>query len=148
MSELSSRLSQDIKTAMKAGEGDKVTALRMLSAAIKQIEVDSNTELNDEAVITILRKELKKRQDSSTQYKDANRTDLAQKEDFEIKLIEQYLPAQMSAELVKEKVSSLLQAQGLSEKKDFGRAMGVVMKELGNNADGNVVKQAVNDYLK
>ncbi len=148
MSELSSRLGQDIKTAMKAGEGDKVTALRMLSAAIKQIEVDSNTELNDEAVITILRKELKKRQDSSTQYKDANRTDLAQKEDFEIKLIEQYLPAQMSAELVKEKVSSLLQAQGLSEKKDFGRAMGIVMKELGSNADGNVVKLAVNDYLK
>ncbi len=148
MSELSSRLSQDIKTAMKAGEGDKVTALRMLSAAIKQIEVDSNTELNDEAVITILRKELKKRQDSSTQYTAANRADLAQKEDFEIKLIEQYLPAQMSAELVKEKVSSLLQAQGLSEKKDFGRAMGVVMKELGSNADGNVVKQAVNDYLK
>ncbi len=148
MSELSSRLSQDIKTAMKAGEGDKVTALRMLSAAIKQIEVDSNTELNDEAVITILRKELKKRQDSSTQYTAANRADLAQKEDFEIKLIEQYLPAQMSAELVKEKVSSLLQARGLSEKKDFGRAMGVVMKELGSNADGNVVKQAVNDYLK
>lgn len=148
MSELSSRLSQDIKTAMKAGEGDKVTALRMLSAAIKQIEVDSNTELNDEAVITILRKELKKRQDSSAQYTAANRADLAQKEDFEIKLIEQYLPAQMSAELVKEKVSSLLQAQGLSEKKDFGRAMGVVMKELGGNADGNVVKQAVNNYLK
>lgn len=148
MSELSSQLSQDIKTAMKAGESDKVTALRMLSAAIKQIEVDSNSELNDEAVITILRKELKKRQDSSAQYTAANRDDLAQKENFEIKLIEQYLPAQMSVEQVKEKVSSLLQAQGLSEKKDFGRAMGIVMKEFGSNADGNVVKQAVNEYLK
>lgn len=148
MSDLSSQLSKDIITAMKAGEADKVTALRMLSAAIKQIEVDSNTELDNEAVITILRKELKKRQDSSAQYKTANRADLAEKEDFEIKLIEAYLPAQMSADQVKEKVSSLLQAQGLSEKKDFGRAMGVVMKELGSSADGNVVKQAVNDYLK
>lgn len=148
MSDLSSQLSQDIITAMKAGEADKVTALRMLSAAVKQIEVDSNTELNDDAIITILRKELKKRQDSSAQYKAANRADLAEKEDFEIKLIEAYLPAQMSADQVKEKVSFLLQAQGLSEKKDFGRAMGVVMKELGTNADGNVVKQAVNDYLK
>lgn len=148
MSDLSTQLSQDIKAAMKAGEGDKVTALRMLSAAIKQIEVDSNTELNDEAVITILRKELKKRQDSSAQYTAANRSDLAEKENFEIKLIEAYLPAQMSADQVKEKVSSLLQAQGLSEKKDFGRAMGIVMKELGSNADGNVVKQAVNNYLK
>lgn len=148
MSDLSSQLSQDIKAAMKAGEGDKVTALRMLSAAIKQIEVDSNTELNDEAVITILRKELKKRQDSSAQYTAANRSDLAEKENFEIKLIEAYLPAQMTADQVKEKVSSLLQAQGLSEKKDFGRAMGIVMKELGSNADGNIVKQAVNDYLK
>lgn len=148
MSDLSSQLSQDIKAAMKAGEGDKVTALRMLSAAIKQIEVDSNTELNDEAIITILRKELKKRQDSSAQYTAANRSDLAEKENFEIKLIEAYLPAQMTADQVKEKVSSLLQAQGLSEKKDFGRAMGIVMKELGSNADGNIVKQAVNDYLK
>lgn len=148
MSELSSQLSQDIKTAMKAGEADKVTALRMLTAAIKQIEVDSNTELANDAVVTLLRKELKKRQDSFAQYTEANRTDLASKEAFEISLIEQYLPPQMSSEQVKEKVSLLLQAQGLVEKKDFGRAMGVVMKELGSTADGNVVKQAVNEYLK
>ncbi len=148
MSELSVQLSQDIKTAMKAGEADKVTALRMLSAAIKQIEIDTNVAPTEEAVVGIFRKELKKRQDSFTQYTEANRSDLADKEAFEIKLIEQYLPALMSADQVKEKVSSLLQAQGLTEKKDFGKAMGIVMKELGNQADGNTVKQAVNECLK
>ncbi len=148
MSDLSSQLSQDIKTAMKAGESEKVTALRMLSAAIKQVEVDSNEAPTDQMVVGILRKELKKRQDSHSQYQNAGRTDLAEKEAFEIKLIEQYLPAQMSADQVKEKVAAILQAEGLNEKKDFGRAMGVIMKNLGSDADGNVVKQAVNDYLK
>lgn len=148
MSDLSVQLSQDIKIAMKAGEADKVTALRMLSAAIKQIEVDTNIAPTEEAVVSIFRKELKKRQDSFIQYTEANRTDLADKEAFEIKLIEQYLPALMSDDQVKEKVSSLLQAQGLIEKKDFGKAMGIVMKELGNQADGNTVKQAVNECLK
>lgn len=147
MSALRDRLNNDVKNAMKAGENEKVNALRLLTAAIKQAEVDSNKEPTDDDVTTLLRKELKKRQDSHKQFKDASRNDLAEKEEMEIKLIQEYLPAQLSSEQVEAKVKEILTAQNISEKKDFGKAMGLVMKEIGSAADGNAVKEAVNKVL-
>ncbi|MBP7057493.1 GatB/YqeY domain-containing protein [Candidatus Gracilibacteria bacterium] len=148
MSPLQSKLNDDIKSALKSGASEKVTALRMLSAALKQVEVDSNKELDDATTITILRKELKKRQDSQQQFAAAGRSDLAEKEATEISLIEAYLPAQLSADQVTERVKSILQANNITSKADFGRAMGLVMKELGSDADGNMVKTAVTASLQ
>jgi len=148
MSELRERINNDVKLAMKSGESEKVNALRLLTSAVKQVEVDTGKEPSDDEIVTLLRKELKKRQDSHKQFQDAGRTDLATKEEMEINIIQGYLPAQLSAEQVESKVQEILSAQNISEKKDFGKAMGMVMKELGSSADGNVVKEAVNKVLK
>ncbi len=148
MSPTSEKILGEIKTSMKAGNSEKVNALRLLSSAIKQVEVDSGKAPTEDEVITLLRKELKKRQDSHKQFQDAGRNDLAQKEEVEIQIIQEYLPAQLSPEQVEAKVKEILSTQNISEKKDFGRAMGMVMKELGSSADGTVVKDAVNKNLK
>lgn len=147
MSQLKQNLLEAIKTAMKNGETNKVQALRLLTASIKQVEVDGGKELNDNKVIAILRKELKKRQDSHTQYTNAGREDLAQQEAQEIAIIQAYLPAQLSLEQVTEKIKPVLMEQNLTSKKDFGRAMGIAMKTVGSDADGNTVKQAVEALL-
>ncbi|MBI4836337.1 MAG: GatB/YqeY domain-containing protein [Candidatus Abawacabacteria bacterium] len=147
MSQLKKSLQDAIITAMKAGESEKVNALRLLTASIKQVEVDSGKELADSDVTAILRKELKKRQDSHAQYTGAGRQDLAAIEAKEIAIIQSYLPAQMSLEQVVEKVKLALAEQNITEKKDFGRAMGIAMKAVGSDADGNTVKQAVESIL-
>lgn len=141
-------LQSAIIQAMKSGDSQKVQALRFLTASVKQVEVDTNKQLTDNEVIAILRKELKKRQDSCTQYTEAGREDLAQKETYEINIIESYLPAQMSLEDVLAKVKPALAASNITEKKDFGKAMGIAMKTIDGAADGNVVKQAVETILQ
>lgn len=148
MANLKQDLQAAVIQAMKSGEGEKVQALRLLTASIKQVEVDTGKELNDSDIIAILRKELKKRQDSFQQYASAGRTDLADQEAKEIKIIENYLPAQMSLEQVLAKVQPVLTENNITEKKDFGRAMGLAMKTVGGEADGGVVKQAVEQSLK
>lgn len=147
MSQLREHINNDIKIAMKAGKTDKVNALRLLTATIKQTEVDTGKEPTDDEIIVLLRKELKKRQDSHKQFHDAGRDDLAIKEAMEISLIQEYLPALLSTEQVETKVQEILATQSITDKKDFGKAMGIVMKELGSSADGNIVKEAVNKIL-
>jgi uncharacterized protein YqeY len=147
MSQLKDTLQNDIKTAMKSGESTKVQALRLLTASIKQVEVDSGKELTDADIITILRKELKKRQDSHTQYTSAGRQDLADIEAAEMTIIQAYLPTQLTLEQVMERIKPVLSAQNITSKADFGKAMGIAMKTVGSEADGNVVKQAVEAIL-
>ncbi len=148
MANLKQDLQAAVIQAMKSGDSEKVQALRLLTASIKQVEVDSNKELSEAEVIAVLRKELKKRQDSFKQYSDAGRTDLAEQEQKEIAIIESYLPAQMSLEQVVAKVKVALESNGITEKKDFGKAMGIAMKTVGSDADGNTVKVAVEQLLR
>ncbi len=141
---LKQRLQADLKQALKNRETDKLSLLRMLLSAVNYAQIDTKGEMTEEAIITVLRREAKKRREAIEAYQQAGRLKAAEKETQELALIETYLPQQMKPEQIEAQVKSLLKDKsGL----DFGRAMGLVMKELKGKADGRLVNQAVRTYL-
>ena len=135
MSALKTTIDEATKTAMKAREKERVATLRMVNAEIKRVEVDERRELSDDDVIGILKKMVKQRQDAHSQYQSAGRDDLAEKEAFEIGLIEEFLPEMMSdddlAALV-EKCVADVDAQGMQ---DMGKVMGALKQAAGSQID-------------
>ena len=115
MSALKTTIDDATKTAMKAREKERVATLRMVNAEIKRVEVDERRELSDDEVIGILKKMVKQRQDAHTQYVSADRNDLAEKEAFEISLIEEFLPAMMSDEDLNALVEKCIADVGAAE---------------------------------
>jgi uncharacterized protein YqeY len=144
---LRDRLNEDIKTAMKAREQDKLNALRLLSAAVKQREVDERITLDDAALIAIVEKEIKKRRESIAQYEKAQRKDLADREKFEISVIEAYLPQQLSAAEVEAIVADAVASTGAKGAADMGKVMGVVKPKLAGKADMGKVSAMVKAKL-
>jgi uncharacterized protein len=135
MSELKAKLLEDIKTAMKSGDKDRLATLRLMSSDIKQIEVDTRTVLDDAAVLGIFEKMLKKRKDSIEQFTAANRHDLADKEKAEVVVIQTYLPAPLSdAEVDSAIVASIAEA-GATSAKDMGKVMTVLKAKVAGRAD-------------
>ena len=145
---LKNTILNDIKEAMKAKDIKKRDALRLLSSAIKQIEVDERKELSDADIIKIIQKQVKQRNDSITQYKQANRDDLAEKELEEIKYYENYLPKQLTDEELQEKISTIISKTGASSMKDMGKVMGLASKELSGLADGKRISDMVKQLLQ
>ena len=140
-------ISTAVKTAMKAKETKKRDALRLLMAAFKQIEVDERRELSDEDVIKIIQQQVKRRNDSATQYRDAGRDDLLQIELDEIAFYEVYLPAQMSDEELTSALKTIIEKVGASSMKDMGKVMGMASKELNGKADGKRINECVKSIL-
>ena len=140
-------INQDIKNAMKAKETKKRDALRLLSSAFKQIEVDERRELSDEDVIKIIQTQVKRRNDSATQYKDAGRDDLLQIELNEIAIYTHYLPAQLTDEELLNAVKSIVEKVGATSMKDMGKVMGSASKELSGKADGKRINECVKTLL-
>jgi len=136
-----------VKTAMKAKETKKRDALRLLMSAFKQIEVDERRELSDEDVIKIIQQQVKRRNDSATQYRDAGRDDLLQIELDEIAFYEVYLPAQMSDEELTSALTTIIEKVGASSMKDMGKVMGMASKELSGKADGKRINECVKSIL-
>jgi len=145
---LKNTILNDIKEAMKTKDIKKRDALRLLSSAIKQIEVDERKELSDEDIIKIIQKQVKQRNDSITQYKQAGREDLAEKELEEISYYEVYLPKQLTEAELQEKISSIIAKTGASSMKDMGKVMGIASKELAGSADGKRISQVVKELLQ
>jgi len=137
----------DVKNAMKAKETKKRDALRLLTSAFKQIEVDERKELNDDDVIKIIQKEVKKRDDAATQYKEAGRDDLLQIELDEIAFYQPYLPAQLSDEELESAVKDIISKVGATSIKDMGKVMGMASKELAGKADGKRINECVKGIL-
>ena len=137
----------DVKNAMKAKETKKRDALRLLTSAFKQIEVDERKELSDDDIIKIIQKQVKSRNDAATQYKEANREDLMQIELDEIAVYKPYLPAQLSDEELKAKLKDIIQKVGATTMKDMGKVMGMASKELGASADGKRINECVKVLL-
>lgn len=137
----------DIKTAMKAKETKKRDALRLLTSALKQVEVDERKELSDDDVITIILKQVKSRNDSLTQYKEAGRDELAQQEADEIAFYMPYLPLQMSDEELAIAVGEIIVKVGATSMKDMGKVMGTASKELAGKADGKRINEMVKKLL-
>ena len=137
----------DVKNAMKAKETKKRDALRLLTSAFKQIEVDERKELTDDDVIKIIQKQVKTRNDAATQYKDAGREDLMQIELDEIAIYEPYLPAQLSDDELESSIKEIISKVGASTMKDMGKVMGMASKELAGKADGKRINESVKKLL-
>jgi len=140
-------INQDVKNAMKAKDTKKRDALRLLTSAFKQIEVDERKELSDEDIIKIIQTQVKRRNDAASQYKDAGRDDLMQIELDEIAYYEVYLPKQLSDEELEKEVKAIIEKTGASSMKDMGKVMGMASKDLAGRADGKRISDAVKKAL-
>ena len=140
---LKARITEDMKTAMKAKEAGRLSAIRLLNAAIKQKEVDERVELDDAAVAAVIEKLVKQRKDSVTQYEAAGRTELADAEKFEITVLAAYLPEKMSAEEVAAAVAAAVAETGAKGPADMGKLMGVLKPRLAGKADMAEVSKQV-----
>ena len=144
---LKDTIKNDIKEAMKAKDTVKRDALRLLASAFKQIEVDQRIELSDEDCVKIITKQVKQRNDSMTQYKDAGRDDLYDKEKAELDLFTTYLPAQLSEDELKDALTAIITKLGATSMKDMGKVMGMASKELQGKADGKRINECVKTLL-
>ena len=144
---LRNQINNDVKEAMKAKDTKKRDALRLLTSAFKQIEVDERKELTDEDVIKIIQTQIKRRNDAATQYRDANREDLMQIELDEIAYYEPYLPAQLSDEELCATIKQIIAEVGASTMKDMGKVMGASNKALTGQADGKRISDCVKQLL-
>ncbi|MEY3622061.1 MAG: hypothetical protein RL132_1143 [Pseudomonadota bacterium] len=144
---LKEKLQDDIKAAMRAKEGDKLTTLRLITAAIKQKEVDERIELTDPAVLSILEKMIKQRKDSIAQFQLGGRQDLVDKEQAELALLMAYMPAQMSeAEIAQVIETAVLQANATGPQ-DMGKVMALIKPLLVGKADMGLVSQILKTRL-
>ena len=141
-------INRDVKDAMKAKHTKKRDALRLLTSAFKQIEVDERKELSNDDIIKIIQQQVKRRNDSATQYRDANREDLMQIELDEISFYEAYLPKQLSDEELNSAIKEIISKVGASSMKDMGKVMGVASKELAGRADGKRMSESIKTLLK
>lgn len=147
MSELKHRINEDVKSAMRSKEKDRLAALRLITAAIKQREVDERIDLDDAQVNAVLNKMAKQHRDSIEQYTSAGRDDLVAKEQFELDIIVDYLPRQMDAAEIKAKVDEVIAATGAATIKDMGKVMGQLKSALQGRADLGQVSALVKSRL-
>jgi hypothetical protein len=144
---LKARIQEDVKQAMRAHARERLAALRLVTAAIKQKEVDDRIELNDEQVLAVLDKMVKQRRESLEQYQQAGRDDLAAREQFELDLIQEYLPEPLSAEQLAELIRSTITELGASSIRDMGAVMNALRGQVQGRADMKAVSQAVKTQL-
>ncbi len=130
---------EDMKAAMKAGEKDRLKVIRLILAAIKQVEVDSRSELDDTAVLGVLEKMVKQRRDSVEQYTKGGRDDLANIEKDEIAILETYLPEQLGDDEIDALVDSVIAETGAESIRDMGKVMGAIKAKVAGQADMGVV---------
>ena len=142
---LKTRILDDVKTAMKAQDKPRLATLRLMTAAIKQREVDERIELDDAQVLAVLEKMIKQRRDSITQYEKADRQELADQERREIDIIEHYMPEGLSDEEIQAAIESAIAESKAATVRDMGKVMGLLKPQLQGRADmgkvGGLVKQ-------
>ncbi|QAZ38304.1 glutamyl-tRNA amidotransferase [Methylibium sp. Pch-M] len=146
-SPIKDRITEDMKSAMRAKDAARLGTIRLLLAALKQKEVDERVVLDDTMVIAIVDKLIKQRKDSISQFSAAGRTDLADKETAELAVLEAYLPARLSAEQVAAEVAAIVAELGAAGPGDMGKVMGAVKTRLAGKADMGLVSAAVKQAL-
>jgi uncharacterized protein YqeY len=144
---LKSQITEDMKSAMKAGDKDRLKVVRLIRAATKQIEIDTREELDDAAVIAVLTKMVKQRRDSVEQFENGDREDLAAIERAEIVVLNDYLPEQLSAEELAVMVDEVIQATGAEGIRDMGKVMGQIKAKASGRADMGAVSATVKERL-
>ncbi len=148
MSQLKQTLSDSIKASMKARELERVKVLRNVQSVVKQIEIDRQTELDDAAVLEVLQKQLKQRQESLGIFTENGRDDLAAKEQFEIDVINEFMPTQMDDDELAALVNAEIQAQGATSMRDMGSVMGVLKSKTAGRADPATISKLVKNALQ
>jgi uncharacterized protein YqeY len=144
---LKDQITEDMKSAMKAGEKDRLKVVRLIRAGIKQIEIDQRIELDDVAVLTVIEKMVKQRRDSVEQFQKGNRNDLADIELAEIVILDTYLPEQLSDAEVDALIDAAIAASGAESIRDMGKVMGQVKSEAAGRADMGAVGAKVKTRL-
>jgi uncharacterized protein YqeY len=148
MTSLESKIQEDMKQALKAGDKARLETLRGLLAQIKDESIKKRPkELTDEDVLAVIRRGVKRRKESIELYKQGNRQDLVEKEQKELEVLQKYLPQQLSREEIEKIVNSVIEQVGATSIKDLGKVMGPVMKQLQGRADGKEVQQIVRERL-
>lgn len=144
---LKERISEDMKTAMRAKDSERLGTIRMLQAAIKQREVDERITLDDAQVLAAIEKMIKTRKESVEQFKSGGRTDLADKETREIEQLQGYLPAQLSATELDKLIADAIAQSGAASVKDMGKVMALVKQQAAGRADMGAVSATIKAKL-
>ena len=142
------KLQSELITAMKAGDKSRILGLRNIIGKIKAVQIDKGEILTSEESLKILKSSAKQLKESIKQYKQGNREDLAEKEIFELSILEKYLPEQLSEEEIRGKIKKIIEEMGGQSMQDMGKIMGAAMKNLGNLADGKIVQKIVTEELQ
>ena len=141
------QLQEELKIALKAGEKAKMMGLRNIIGKIKAAQIDKGETLTDEESLKILKTATKQLKESLDQYRKGGRDDLAEKEAFELTLLEKYLPEQLSEEQIRQTVKNIVKNTGAGSMQDMGKVMGATMQELAGSADGKIVQKIVQEEL-
>ncbi|SAK83284.1 GatB/Yqey family protein [Caballeronia catudaia] len=144
---LKDQISDDMKTAMRAKETERLGTIRLLLAAIKQREVDDRITLDDAGITGVIDKMIKQRKDSISQFEAAGRTDLADKEKAELAVLSAYMPEQLSVDAIAAEVQAAIAATGAAGPQDMGKVMGVLKPKLAGKADMTAVSAQVKAAL-
>lgn len=138
---------EDTKTAMRNKDASTLGTLRLLQAAIKQKEIDDRITLDDAGIVTVLQKMLKQRQDSIEAFRQANRQDLLDKEEMEVKVLNQYMPQQLSNDEITEIIEAAITNTSASGMQDMGKVMGIVKEKIAGRANMAEVSQIIKSRL-
>ena len=144
---LKERITEDMKSAMRAGEKERLATIRMILAAIKQREVDERIQLDDSQVLAALEKMIKQRKEAITQFESGGRADLVAKESAEIAILQAYLPAQLSDAEIDSLIAAAIASTGAASIKDMGKVMGVVKTQAQGKADMGKVSARIKARL-
>jgi uncharacterized protein YqeY len=144
---LKARITEDMKAAMRAGEKDRLSCIRMLQAGIKQREVDERIELDDAQVLAVIDKMIKQRKESVAQFEAGNRADLVAKESAEIALLSGYLPPQLDAAELDKLIREAIASTGAASMKDMGKVMGVLKPKVQGRADMGALSGRIKSAL-
>jgi len=141
------QLQEELKIALKAGEKAEMMGLRNIIGKIKAAQIDKGETLTNEESLKILKTAAKQLKESIDQYQKGGRDDLAEKEAFELTLLEKYLPEQLSEEHIRQTVKNIVKNTGAGSMQDMGKVMGATMQELAGSADGKIVQKIVQEEL-
>ena len=144
---LKEKITVDMQDAMRSKDSEKLNAIRLLQSSIKQKEVDDRVEIDDTMILNIIEKMLKQRRDSIEAFKKANRNDLVVKEEFEVKLLQTYMPEPLSSEDVDKEIDSAIKAADAKSMKDMGTVMSAVKLKVSGRANMAEVSQKIKEKL-
>ena len=144
---LKEKITVDMQDAMRSKDSEKLNAIRLLQSSIKQKEVDDRVEIDDTMILNIIEKMLKQRRDSIEAFKKANRNDLVAKEEFEVKLLQTYMPEPLSSEDVEKEIERAIKASDAKSMKDMGTVMSAVKLKVSGRANMAEVSQKIKEKL-